>query len=321
MSAPLLDPRSRLEGHFWTLWPTLRTHLAPLSAPPSLRWRAAVETETGRVHLSGLWREEPCTVAVVVVHGLGGSFDRPYCVRAARAVQEHGWSCLRLALRGADRNGEDFYHAGLIEDLHAAIQSPALRAYERIVVLGYSLGGHVALRYACAGPDPRVRAVAAVCAPLDLDRAARHLDEHTWPVYRRHLLRGLLEMYREIAAVRTVPTPPRVLEAVETIREWDRLTVCPRFGFESPEHYYATQSVAPRLRHLHVPALLVVSRQDPMLALEDIEASLGEANPLLEVRRVGAGGHVGFPTGIDLGEDAPRGLERQVLRWMERRLR
>jgi uncharacterized protein len=317
----LLRWRTELAGHAWTLWPTLRERIAPLSAPPSERWRTWVDSDRGRVQLTGRWREEPCTVAVVVVHGLGGGYDRPYCIRAARAVQGHGWSCLRMALRGADRSGEDFYHAGLTDDLHAAIESPVLRSYERIVLLGYSLGGHVVLRYACQRPDPRVRAVAAVCAPLDLDRAAHHVDEHAWPLYRRHLLGGLSEMYRAVAARGAVPTAPAALEHVQSIREWDRLTVCPRFGFDSPEHYYATQSVAPRLRHLHVPALLVVSRQDSMLAIDDVEAALDTANPLLEVRRVSTGGHVSFPAGLDLGEDAPRGLERQVLRWMERRLR
>jgi predicted alpha/beta-fold hydrolase len=79
--------------------------------------------------------------------------------------------------------------------------------------------------------------------------------------------------------------------------------------------------VAPRLRQLHVPSLLAVSRHDPIVSIGDIEASLGEANPLLEVRRLGTGGHVGFPPWLDLGEDAPGGLERQVLRWLERRLR
>ena len=308
-------------GHAWTLWPHLRGRVAPYSAPPAQLWRGWVGADQSRVQLSGLWREQPCTVAVIVVHGLGGGYDRPYCARAARAIESHGWSCMRLALRGADGSGEDFYHAGLVEDLDAVIRSPALQAYERIVVLGYSVGGHLALRYACERPDPRVRAVAAVCAPLDLDRGARHIDERTWPIYRRYLLSGLLQLYRSVAAVRDVPTDPVELESVESIREWDRLTVCPRFGFDSPEHYYATQSVAPHLRHLHVPALLVVSRQDPMLAIDDIEASLGEANPLLAVRRVSTGGHVSFPGGLDLGEDAPRGLERQVLRWMERRLR
>ena len=163
-----------------------------------------------------------------------------------------------------------------------------------------------------------MKAVAAICTPLDLDRAADHLDHRAWTVYRKHLLEGLLAMYREVAAKRPVPTPPEELVGVDSVRTWDSLTVCPRWGFGSPEEYYATQSVSSVLRYLHVPSLLVVSRQD---SIADVEASIGNANPLLEVRRVGNGGHVGFPAGLDLGEDAPRGLERQVLRWLERRLR
>ena len=316
-----MEFRRSLAGHAWTVWPTIRQKVVPYSGPDTVPWSAPARSDVGEIRLSGRWRAEPCTVAVIVLHGLGGNPDRPYCLRAAQAVQGHGWSCLRLAMRGADGRARDFYHAGLTSDLDAALASPVFDDYERIVLLGYSLGGHVALRYACDRPDPRVKAVAAICSPLDLDRAAHHLDHRTWTPYRRHLLRGLLTMYSEIAAKRPVPTPPEELLGIDSVREWDALTVCPRWGFGSPEEYYLTQSVAPVLRYLHVPSLLVVSRQDPMLSMTDVEASIDGANPLLEVRRVGAGGHVGFPAGLDLGEDAPRGLERQVLRWMERRLR
>jgi predicted alpha/beta-fold hydrolase len=308
-------------GHFWALWPRLRDRVLPLEAPSSRAWSTRIRDGERRLTLRGRWREEPSTVAVIVIHGLGGGHDRPYCIRAARAIAAHGWSCLRLALRGADGSGEDFYHAGLIDDVAATVTSPAFANYERIVIIGYSLGGHLALRYACEKPDPRVRAVAAICAPLDLDRGARHLDEHAGRLYRRHLLNGLRDQYAAVVARGFAPTPLSDLSHVDSIREWDRLTICPRFGFASAEDYYATQSVAARLRQLHVPSLLAVSRQDPMISLADIEASLGDANPLLEVRRINSGGHVGFPPGLDLGEDAPGGLERQVLRWLERKLR
>lgn len=310
-----------LTGHFWTAWPRVRDRILPLKAPPSREWTTRIREGNRTITLRGRWREEPSTVCVIVVHGLGGGYDRPYCIRAARAVAAHGWSCLRLALRGADHSGEDYYHAGLTADLQAAIDSPALAPYDRIVIIGYSLGGHIALRYGCDNPDERVRAVSAICAPLDLDRGARYLDEHAGPLYRRHMLNGLREHYAAVEARGHAPVPLAELEHVDSIREWDRLTICPRWGFASAEEYYATQSVAPRLRQLHVPSLLAVSRHDPILALSDIEASVSQANALLEVRRLRSGGHVGFPPGLDLGEDAPGGLERQVLRWLERRIR
>ena len=61
----------------------------------------------------------------------------------------------------ADGRGEDFYHAGLTVDLEAAIASPELARYQRILILGYSLGGHVVLRYA-ANPNGSVADIAAV---------------------------------------------------------------------------------------------------------------------------------------------------------------
>ena len=150
-----MDPRARITGHAWTVWPTLRHRVVPVKAPESVPWSAPARSDIGEIRLSGRWRAEPCTVAVVVIHGLGGNPDRPYCLRAAQAIQAHGWSCLRLALRGADGRTRDFYHAGLTEDVDAALASPVFDDYERIVLLGYSLGGHLALRYACERPDPR----------------------------------------------------------------------------------------------------------------------------------------------------------------------
>ena len=52
-------------------------------------------------------------------------------VQAARAAERAGFACLRLAKSGADRDGEDFYHAGLREDVEAAVASDALRRFSR----------------------------------------------------------------------------------------------------------------------------------------------------------------------------------------------
>ena len=65
---------------------------------------------------------------VIIVHGLGGSATSYYARKAAVAAAEAGLDSLRLNLRGADRGGGDYYHAGLIEDLAAAIRRSPRRA-------------------------------------------------------------------------------------------------------------------------------------------------------------------------------------------------
>jgi predicted alpha/beta-fold hydrolase len=319
--------RVPLSAHAWTIGPNLVQRALRRIAPAAEPWTTAVDDpQVGRLTLRGELRREPgANACVVVVHGLGGSIDRHYCISAALAAQRVGLSCLRFGLRGADRSGEDFYHAGLTADIEAAVASEALRDFTRLYVLGYSLGGHVTLRYALTRLDPRVRAVAAVCAPLDLELGARQIDRVRSYVYRKHVLGGLNEIYTAVARKHSVPTPTAQVLRARSMREWDGLTVVPRYGFGSAAHYYASMSVGPRLHELQVPSLLVQSTLDPMVPPWTYEPHLQRPLPRLEIQRLSLGGHVAFPRLRPLGlvgEDqsgAATPLADQILRWFATR--
>lgn len=287
-------------GHAWTIAPSLWFDRRPRKAPSGESFSAVVQDPSaGAITLRGVLRHETgprADACVIIVHGLGGSYERPYCIAAALAAERAGMSSLRLALRGADRSGEDFYHAGLTADLEAATSSKALAGFQRLYVLGYSLGGHVSLRYASMPAiDPRVCGVAAVCAPLDLALSAQHIDAPKTYLYRRHVLAGLHEIYCAVAARKPVPTPPALALRAQSLRTWDNLTIAPRFGFADAADYYSQMSVGPRLSRLQVPSLLVQSTHDPMVPPWTYEPHLGAPLPRLEVRRLACGGHVAFP--------------------------
>src|SRR5207302_1963592 len=118
---------------------------------------------------------------------------------------------------------------------------------------------HAALRRA----DPRLTAVAAVCAPLQLARSADAIDQPSLSVYRHHVLSGLKQIYGAVAAKHAVPTPLERVMRIKTIREWDALTVVPRYGFADVEDYYARMSAGLQLHALACPTLLLPSRYDP----------------------------------------------------------
>lgn len=306
-------------GHLWTIGPNLRHRLLPRAAPPSEPWETTLlDPQVGPVRLTGaLSRVPEARALVVLVHGLGGAIDSQYMIKAARAAAAAGLDSLRLSLRGADRAGEDFYHAGLVDDLRAALASPALADYRAVHVVGFSLGGHMVLRWALAPSDPRVRAVASVCAPLDLAASCAAIDRPGAALYRGHLLAGLREIYAAVAARRPVPTPLPALAGVRTVRAWDRLTVVPRHGFCSVDDYYASQSVGPRLRALELPALIVAATGDPMIPAATVAPAL-QGLPRHVAARWTAGGHLGFRGGLDLGLGDRPGLEQQVLAWLIR---
>lgn len=308
--------------HLWTIAPRLGHALRPSRAPGARPWETVVEdSKIGPVRLTGRLREHPGSdELLVLVHGLGGCTDSHYMIRGAMAAEAAGLSCLRLNLRGADRLGEDYYHAGLTADLHAALASADLERYRRIRVLGYSLGGYVVLRLATEPGDPRLAAVAAVCSPVDLTLSAGEIDAPGLTLYRRYLLRSLMAIYRSVAeravAARrpaaSLPFPVERLGEIRLIREWDDKVVAPRHGFAGAADYYRRASVAPRLPDLRVPALLLNSDCDPMVPARGVRPALENASRLLRVAWVRAG-HVAFSRRMEAGLGGGEGMDAQVI--------
>jgi predicted alpha/beta-fold hydrolase len=309
-----------LVGARYAALPFSEKRLAASGVEPARVFQArARDPELGSVAVTGLLHAPPGAKRLLLcVHGLGGSSQSVYLLPALQAAAARGWACLRLDMRGANGNGEDFYHAGLTADLHAALASPELAQFTDVYVLGYSLGGHLALRLGAEPHDTRVRALAAICAPIDLARSAAAIDRPELWLYRQHVLRHLKRSYAEVARRRTLPTPLARVLAVQTLRDWDACTVVPRYGFASTADYHARASAAPHLGALRAPALLLNTVHDPMVPLTTIVPALPAQTPRLDVRWLSRGGHVGFPRAAHLGEDAPPGLEAQVLAWLDR---
>lgn len=309
-----------MAAHWWTLAPKLQRVLQPSTPPPSQPWglelaNAGPSGET--VHLTGRFHpSDAASTALVTIHGLGGCTESEYMVRMARLASEAGFACLRLNLRGSDRQGNDFYHAGLTSDLHAALKSPLLAGFDTLALVGFSMGGHVALKAATEDLDPRVTAVAAVCSPLDLAPCAVSFDRPNRWLYRRYVMASLLDIYRAVAERRPVPLPVEEAAKLTRIRDWDEKIVAPRWGFEGSDDYYARASVGPLLPSLKVPALLVQAAADPMVPDAAVRPALDAASGVT-AHWVARAGHVGFPRDVDLGMDAPLGLEPQLLRWIQ----
>ena len=273
------------------------------------------------MRLTGLLSEVVGSETIVlIVHGLSGNAMSPYCASAAQAAAQAGFSSLRLSLRGADYSGEDILHGGITQDLWAALAAPEVTHYKHVLLLGYSVGGHIALRAAIEQADPRLRAVAAICPPLDLYHATVAFDHPARRPYRLHIFRSLDKAYAVTAGRGRARIPPAVVARARSCRERDSLTVVIRFGFRSAEDYYERESVAPRLHGLRIPSLVVMSRHDPLVPAATVIPAIAGASRALSTIWVEPGGHVYFPKRLDLGQPGRLGLEHQVIRWLGERI-
>ena len=322
--------RPSTKSSIWTTigshWRTLSPHFIPVpkGRAPRRTIRFSLEDpRRGKIWLTGSLRvPEGAKELLVLVHGLGGSSDSSYIRSAALHAERMGLATFSLCLRGADRRGEDFYNIALTADLHAAMVCKELSAFTRIDLLGFSMGGHVVLTYATEVVDQRVRSVAALCTPLDLEIEQQYFDHDLHPLYRWHVLRGLKSIYSAVAQKRAVPSELSEVMAVKTVREWDRLTIAPRYGYPNPETYYRELSVGPKLPKLCIPALLIAIEHDPIVperAILDPLLKLSDYPALLDVRWVHSGGHIALSRNFHLGQAAKTGLLPQVAAWMRSR--
>ncbi|MFF7266203.1 alpha/beta hydrolase [Streptomyces sp. NPDC008159] len=119
--------------------------------------------------------------AIVVAHGFTGGVDRPHVRRVVAALTRYG-SVVTFSFRGHGRSGG---HSTVgdreVLDLAAAVRWARDLGHERVVTVGFSMGGSVVLRHA-ALPDAGVDAVVSVSAP------ARWYYRGTAPMRRLHWL-------------------------------------------------------------------------------------------------------------------------------------
>lgn len=252
---------------------------------------------------------------VVMVHGLEGSADSPYMRSLAQTLLEAGYATHRMNIRtcgGTEFMCNTFYHAGLTTDLFAYVMDLDRRRRTPAWVVGFSLGGNMALKLAGEMEWDATRVLAgvvAVSAPVDLKSCAMRLGERRNWLYQRHFLRSMrkrLEMRREVLGnlLRDEGGLP-----FRSVYEFDDIITGPAFGFDGADHYYQTQSANQYTHRIEVPALVVASQDDPLIAPEVYEPLRGNSN--IELLLTTHGGHCGF-----LGRGGRNWLDEQIRDWI-----
>jgi predicted alpha/beta-fold hydrolase len=293
---------------------------APLFSPP--RSHAALEAEPLRIplgegsphrlHAKAWWIRVADVVVkrpiVVVVHGIGGSSESRYVVRAAVALHRAGYHVVRLDLRGAGASIPDapsLYHAGLSADLGVVVDELAKSAHaDGVVLLGFSGGGTMALKLAgelgVKCPES-LRAVVSISAPLDYTLVGAWMDTLGRFPYRFHVLRGLSNGAREFARQHPERAhyQPHQVKRVSTFRHYDSTIIVPMHGFGDVDEYYAAASAGPWLAHITVPTLLVHADDDPMVPGSTVRPWLAKASEAVRVELTPNGGHLGWVSGFD----------------------
>ena len=316
-------PRWLRSAHLQTLgaalplWSSFRARPAELVLYP-------LPGGDGALRARAWWQHEKART-VVLVHGVGGTSESKYVLRAGVSLYRAGFHVIRLNLRGAGEGITDapsLYHGGLTEDLSVTVE--ALSRDPRvadIALVGFSLGGNVSLKMAGewgSNVPKGVRAVAALSAPLNLVEVSRAFERWRAYPYSRYVLRHLVAQataFRRLHPARTKYDLEN-LRRLRTVRAYDERVVAPMHGFENALAYYRSASCGPLLRRIEVPTLLVHAADDPMVPEFTVRPWLKELPRSIHVAWSEQGGHVGWFGGLTEDHWVDTWAMRRVVRFL-----
>ena len=240
---------------------------------------------------------------VVLLHGLEGSGDSGYNRSMAWQALSAGFIVHRLHMRtcgGTEHLCKTLYHAGLTGDLRAfLLQLKAEHSDLPVFLIGFSLGGNVALKLAGeegASATDLIQGVCAISTPIDLAACARRIGHADNSLYEARFLKRMKE--RLIATGRYTSAD---LAGCNSLWDIDDRITAPSFGFEGAAHYYGTQSAQNFLHAIRVPSVLIQAKDDTFIPFGIFGHPAIEANPNLTLVATEYGGHLGF-----LARRAPR---------------
>jgi uncharacterized protein len=244
------------------------------------------------------WIDKKSKRLVILTHGLEGNSTRPYMLGTAKIFANNGFDVLAWNCRscGGEMN-EHFrlYNHGDIGDIEQVVNHALKRKnYDEIVLVGYSMGGNVVLKFASEKHPPSVSTVIAFSAPLEMRTSTAVLD---WPsrwLYKKRFQKGILPKVK----AKAVAFPDRLsLAEIDAAKSWEaeqELFFVKINGYDSLDDFYEKGSAVNFIPKLTIPALIVQAQNDPMLSPECLPVSLAERHKFIHLETPSVGGHCGF---------------------------
>ncbi|MEZ0483282.1 YheT family hydrolase [Fibrella aquatica] len=291
-------PRLQYNAHLQTIIPSLTRRITGI-----IYQRERLTVSDGDFVDIDWLRKPHHTRLVVLTHGLEGDSHRHYIMGTARLFHEHhfdvlAWNCRSCS--GEMNHAFRLYNHGEIGDIGEVItHALASKNYDEVVLVGYSMGGNISLKYAGvhgANLPASISRVIAISAPVDLRASALLLDLPGNRFYRNRFMKKLLVKISRKATQYPSRLDMSRLKQVRVWKDFDDWFSAPVNGYRDADDFYEQASAINFMPGLTIPALLLNAQNDPLLSPECSPIWLAEQLPHFFLETPRLGGHVGFMT-------------------------
>jgi predicted alpha/beta-fold hydrolase len=242
---------------------------------------------------------------VIAMHGLEGSSKSKYLIAVVKYLNACNMDCVALNFRGC--SGEDnfqlySYHSGKTDDLKFTIEHLITNYnYKNIILLGYSMGGNITLKYLGETPSipHQIKGGIAISVPCDLAGSSQALAKSENKIYMNRFLKTLknktlikLEKFPSATINKTA-----VLNA-KNFNDFDTEVTAPLFGYKNATHYWQQCSSKQFIPSISKPTLLINAMDDTFLSESCYPVDEAKNNTYFNLETPKYGGHVGFNSHI-----------------------
>jgi len=244
---------------------------------------------------------EPPPSLVVLSHGFEGDSSRQYVRGMVRTMVRNGFDCLAWNFRscGGEMNLRPrFYHSGATDDLDLVIRHALRKSYDRIYLVGFSLGGNLTLKYLGERGEKllpsAIRKAVVFSVPMDLLACSRHLQRPSNILYQQRFLLTLKPKIEQKSRLFPQLIDSRKYHLIRSVYDFDDRYTAPLHGFRNAEDYYRQSSARYYLEGIPTPTLAISAINDPMIPVSSLPVETIARLPLVSLLLTRQGGHCGY---------------------------
>jgi uncharacterized protein len=239
---------------------------------------------------------------LLAVSGINGSSRAKYMLALGHKALHLGFNVLLLNFRNmgeSERFSRTLYHAGLSDDIKAALQEVSGWGLRETYVAAYSLGGNTSLKLAGElGEDAYsyLQGLALISALADPPNSWQLLEKQ--PLQNWLIVRGLKDLIQRRAKIDPQGQwDTRPLKHIKTLREWDASYQVGEnypWGFSSVDEYYLKVSALPLVPRIRIPTLVIHAQDDNIVPVSVFTRDEFTHNPHITMLITAHGGHACF---------------------------
>ena len=249
------------------------------------------------------WSVKDSDKIVLISHGLEGSSYRHYVKGTVKLFNESGWDACAWNCRSC--SGElnrlpRFYHHADTPDLEHVIHH-VLKSYnyKELILVGFSMGGSLTLKYLGEKGENTPKAVkkgVAVSVPCSLLDCSIELEKPSKKYYNKRFFNKLSNKVRKKAVLMPDKISAAALDKykINTLRKFDDHYSAPLHGFINANDFYDKASSMHYIDSIRKPALILNALNDPFLVGRCYPYELAKKHEFVQLEIPISGGHVGF---------------------------